>query len=325
MSETPVISVVIPVYNGASSIARAVLSVFEQSFNRFEIIVVDDGSTDATRETLRPFLDRVKLIEQSNAGPAVARNVGIRVARTEYIAFLDADDAWLPNKLQLLLPAMTQNPSAVLAFSDVVPTDDDGHWLSDSLIGRRFAHAPSMEEMLARWWPIYPSAALIKRSIALACGGFDEGFNRPGYEDPLLWLKAREHGEFVYVNQPLVLYRHLPEGARMSKYASGLTVFADRVRRHFGRAGDVLIQSLVDAHVGILSNEGLAAMAEGDMRRAREAFRSVLLFYPRHPRTLSRIFRTLLPLPLANALSSRRRRARWAVETAGAIPTRAGI
>lgn len=325
MSKAPVASVVIPVYNGARSIGRAVSSVLEQSFRRFEIVVVDDGSTDGTCETLRPFLDRVRLIQQDNAGPSAARNAGIRVARGEYIAFLDADDAWLPEKLEHLIGAMAQSPSAVLAFSDVIPIDDNGHRLSDSLIGRRFAHAPSMEEMLARWWPIYPSATIIKRSTVLTCGGFDEGFGRPGYEDPLLWLKVRERGAFAYVDQPLVLYRHLPEEERMIKYAAGFGIFADRVRRHFGSAGDLLIQGLIDAHVGLLSNEGLVAMAEGNMRRAREAFRSVLSFYPRHPRTLSRIARTFLPFPLANALSSRRRRARWATETAGAIPTRVGI
>ncbi|HVN90874.1 MAG TPA: glycosyltransferase [Candidatus Binataceae bacterium] len=319
MPEQPLISVVIPVYNGANSIGRAVASVLEQSLTNFEIIVVDDGSTDSTREALQPFVPHLRLLEQTNAGPAAARNAGIAIARGEYIAFLDSDDAWLPDKLQLLVDAIERNPAAVLAFSDVIPTDDHGLPLADSLIGSRFAHAPSMEEMLACWWPIYPSAVLIKRATVTTCGGFDEGFDRPGYEDPLLWLKARQLGEFAYVDRPLTCYRHLREQERMAKYAPGVLVFADRVRRHFGDAGEVLIRGLFDAHVGILSNAGLAAMAEGDMRRAREAFRSVLVYYPRHTRTLLRIARTLLPLPLVNALSSKRRRARWATQRAQSV------
>ncbi len=118
-------------------------------------------------------------------------------------------------------------------------------------------------EMLTRWWPIFPSAVLIRRATVIACGSFDAGFRRPGYEDPLLWLLARESGAFVYVDRPLVLYRYLPEFERMTKYAPGLTIFADRVHRHFGGAGEALMADLRGAHLSVLSHQGLVAMALG--------------------------------------------------------------
>src|SRR5713226_4429936 len=152
-SDAPAVTVVIPVYNGANSIARAIASVIAQDFSDFEIVVVDDGSTDATLEVIRPFARQIRLLEQGNAGPAVARNTGIAAARGEYIAFLDADDAWMPAKLGLLVAVLRRDPSAVLAFSDVVPIDPDDRQVASALIPRLLAHAPSMEEMLTRWWP----------------------------------------------------------------------------------------------------------------------------------------------------------------------------
>jgi glycosyltransferase involved in cell wall biosynthesis len=315
--DAPVVCVVIPVYNGAASIGRAIASALAQTFRPSEIIVVDDGSTDATQAALYPFGKHIKVIKQANMGPAVARNVAIDVARGEFIAFLDADDVWLPEKLQLLVAALRLDESAVLAFSDAIPVDENGYELAPALLPRAFAHAPSIGEMLGQWWPIYPSAVLIRRATVLACGGFDAGFRRPGYEDPLLWLLARKRGGFTYVDAPLLRYRHMPELQRMIKYAPGLPIFADRVRSHFGATGEVLIANLLAAHLSVLNHEGLIAMAAGEMRRARTAFRTALRLDRCHTRTLSRLARAHLPFVLASALSSPRRRKRWAIPPPG--------
>ncbi|MBE3604183.1 glycosyltransferase family 2 protein, partial [bacterium] len=94
------VSAVIPVYNGAATIARAVASVLAQRYDgAVETIVVDDGSTDSTRAILAGFGDHIRTIHQPNRGPAAARNVGARLAAGEYLAFLDADDEWMPEKL----------------------------------------------------------------------------------------------------------------------------------------------------------------------------------------------------------------------------------
>jgi glycosyltransferase involved in cell wall biosynthesis len=321
----PIVSAIIPVHNGESTIARAVESVLTQDFSDIELIVVNDGSTDSTHEVLGPYAGQVKRIEQAKAGPAVARNVGIEAARGKYVAFLDADDAWLPGKLGALVAAIEQESTVVLAFSDLVPVDETGRVLAPSLISRVCAHAPSMDELLTRWWPILPSSVVVRRETLLECGGFDAGFRSPGYEDPLLWLLARERGEFRYVDQPLVLYRHAPLLQRMEKYVRGLPTFSERVQSHFGAAGARLMGDLVRAHLSALGHEGVVAMAMGDRQRARRAFRLALRHHPLHARSALRLMRTFLPPAIAGVLSSPRRRRRWAAQAADALGCRVEI
>jgi len=104
MSDEPTVSVVIPAYNAERYIGETLESVLAQTYRDFEVVVVDDGSTDGTREIVRGYGEPVRLVEQPNSGPAAARNRGVREARGEFIAFIDADDLWLPEKLALQVP-----------------------------------------------------------------------------------------------------------------------------------------------------------------------------------------------------------------------------
>jgi glycosyltransferase involved in cell wall biosynthesis len=302
-SAAPRVSAIIPVHNGAATISRAVASALSQDFGPIEVIVADDGSTDSTPEALARFGHAISVLTLPKGGPAAARNAAVAASHGEYVAFLDADDAWMPSKIHVLAQALDRDRLAPLAFSDLIPMDDDGDPIADSLMPAQCAHAPAMEEMLARWWPILPSAVMMRREAFDACGGFDAAFERPGYEDPLMWMLARERGAFVYVDRPLVFYRATPFLDRMEKYARGFRIFSGRVRAHFGAAGDSLVRELVGAHVSALGHEGVMAMAAGDMRRARRAFRCALRYSPRHTRSAARLMRTFLPPGIAAALS----------------------
>ena len=119
----PRVSVVIPVFNGATTVARAVDSALVQDFEGFEVIVVDDGSSDSTPEALEHYGDRVRIIRQRKQGPPIARITGSAAARGEYLAFLDADDVWLQGKLRKTVALLDRNPESVLAFSNLVPVD----------------------------------------------------------------------------------------------------------------------------------------------------------------------------------------------------------
>jgi glycosyltransferase involved in cell wall biosynthesis len=117
-SRLPLVSVIIPTYNMARFVSEAVRSVLEQTYPKYEVIVVDDGSTDATKDELDKFGDQIRYLHQDNRGPSAARNLGIKIARGEYICFLDSDDLWLPNKLIVQHDFMERNHDIDFVFSD---------------------------------------------------------------------------------------------------------------------------------------------------------------------------------------------------------------
>jgi glycosyltransferase involved in cell wall biosynthesis len=113
----PQVSVIIPTFNNAQYIGEALNSVFSQDYDAYEVIVVDDGSTDDTQQTLKPYLDRIRFIYQSNAGSAAARNTGLTLAQGEFIVFLDADDFLLPGKLKQQVAYLTLKPQLGIVHS----------------------------------------------------------------------------------------------------------------------------------------------------------------------------------------------------------------
>jgi len=108
--ESPLVSIIVPVFNSSAYVAVALRSALEQDYENKEIIVVDDGSTDSTPEILKTFREQIVVLTQVNAGPGAARNRGLKHARGTYIAFLDADDFWVPGKLRLQIEYLEQKP-----------------------------------------------------------------------------------------------------------------------------------------------------------------------------------------------------------------------
>jgi glycosyltransferase involved in cell wall biosynthesis len=300
-------AVIIPVRNGAATIRRAIDSALEQESERPEVIVVDDGSTDATPRILGSYGDQIKVLRQANRGPSAARNAGAAAASadSEYFTFLDADDVLLPEMLKTITAELDASTGLALAFCDIVPVDDYDHELNIKFIDEYSAHAPTMDELLTRWWPILTSAAVMRRSAFERSGGFDESFTRPGFEDPYMWLVMREQGDFAYVPQRLVRYRTSPPIERMLKYAKGYQIFGRLVSERYGDAGQRLIRESSNAFVSAWGYAGLVALRDGDKLRARRAFACALSYGPFQVRAASRWLRTFLPMSVVRALSGR--------------------
>jgi glycosyltransferase involved in cell wall biosynthesis len=300
-------AVIIPVRNGAATIRRAIDSALEQESERPEVIVVDDGSTDATPRILGSYGDQIKVLRQANRGPSAARNAGAAAASgdSEYFTFLDADDVLLPEMLKTITAELDASAGLALAFCDIVPVDDYDHELNIKFIDEYSAHAPTMDELLTRWWPILTSAAVMRRSAFERSGGFDESFTRPGFEDPYMWLVMREQGDFAYVPQRLVRYRTSPPIERMLKYAKGYQIFGRLVSERYGDAGQRLIRESSNAFVSAWGYAGLVALRDGDKLRARRAFACALSYGPFQVRAASRWLRTFLPMSVVRALSGR--------------------
>jgi glycosyltransferase involved in cell wall biosynthesis len=301
------VSVIIPVRNGFATIRRTIDSALAQECERPEVIVVDDGSTDATPRIIWSYRDQIKSLRQGNRGPSAARNAGAAAASpdSQYFVFLDADDVLLPPMLKTLTAELDAAPSVALAFCDVLPVDDYDQELDIKFIDERSAHAPSMEELLTRWWPILTSAAVMRRSAFERAGGFDESFTRPGFEDPYMWLVMREQGDFIYVPQSLVRYRTTPPNERMMKYAKGYQIFGRLVSERYGEAGQRLIRESSNAFVSAWGYAGLVALRDGDKLRARRAFACAMRYGPFQIRAASRWLRTFLPMSVVRALSGR--------------------
>ncbi len=270
----PLVSVIIAVYNGETCIARALESVFAQDFAGCEVLVVDDASRDSTPRILRRYGDRIRVIRRKrNRGLAAARNRGVDRANGRYVAFLDADDVWLPGRLAKTVAALEDRKTATLAFSDVVPVDDNYAPLAPSYLHPGMARPPMMEDLLEEgWWPILPSTVTIHRWAFNRAGGFAEEFRgASGFEDTEMWFMLREIGDFAYVPEPLVQYRLAPFVERMRKYAPGFGLFAARMRGRYGPAGDRLIRRCAVLYRWLLTVKGLQSLKAGDMRGARRA------------------------------------------------------
>ncbi len=280
------VSVIVPAYNAAATIAGTVESVFAQTFRDFELIVVDDGSTDRTREILAGFGDRVRLIEQHNNGPAAARNAGARLAAGEYLAFLDADDLWRPTMLARAVAELDADSSATLVFFNASVADSEGVELGTSLIGKEFDHAPSLNELLTQLWPIMPSAAVVRRSAYEKCGGYRDELKGASFrfEDVDFWIRMREQGPFLYIAEPLVVWRFAWFPKKLKKlpdYSKALHVFEKHLQAHYGVSARPLVEARArrtQKHSGAYRSQSLArcrSSARAVCIRARDQGRSL--------------------------------------------------
>lgn len=279
----PLVSAIIAVYNGEACVARAIDSVLAQQFESFEVIVVDDASRDATPRVLASYGDRIRVIRRKrNRGLAAARNRGVDRAQGQFVAFLDADDVWLPRRLAATVAALQTHPSTTMAFSDVVPVDDNDLALAPAYMHPGTARPPMMEDLLEDgWWPILPSTVTIHRWAYNRVGGQTEEYRGAGgFDDTELWFLLRELGDFAFVPEPLARYRLTPFVERMRKYAPGFGVFAQRMRRRYGEPGVSMVQRSARLYQWLLTVKGLHCLEAGEMAEARRALFCALRYQP---------------------------------------------
>jgi glycosyltransferase involved in cell wall biosynthesis len=210
----PAVSVVIPTYNRAHSIERSIASVLRQTFEDFELIVVDDGSTDGTQDLVRAIADpRVRLVSMpKNGGPGAARNMGIREAVADWVAFQDSDDEWLPEKLERQMERTREKDAnwvavycGMVTIGSVIERNSPRNQI-------RFRPGPDIEIVegdirasLFRTSFVSAQMLLARKSVLETIGGFDETFRV--LEDWDLALRLAALGPFAFVDQPLVLQR----------------------------------------------------------------------------------------------------------------------
>jgi len=198
----PLVSVIIPTFNRGWIIAEAVESVLSQDFSDFELIVVDDGSTDNTREVLEPYLKDVIFIQQPNRGVSAARNCGISHAGGRLVAFLDSDDIWMPGKITRQVAFFKSNSEALVCQTQEIwnrngkrVNPKNRHEKREGMIFRE-----SLELCL-----ISPSAVMMRKKLFNTIGVFDETL--PACEDYDMWLRLLYRYPVYLISEPLIIKR----------------------------------------------------------------------------------------------------------------------
>ena len=211
----PLVSVVIPAYNSERYIAEAVNSALSQDYPNIEVLVIDDGSTDRTVEVVQQFAHKVKLLQQENQGSASARNLGISEARGKYIAFLDADDVWIPQKVQIQIVAMETN-GFKMAYSRFIWWHPDANGNHPSAVEETALQNNSniSSAALVTGW-LYPellldcivwtSTVIVEKAELEAVGKFDSNYRKG--QDYDLWLKLSRRIAMLGLETPTALYR----------------------------------------------------------------------------------------------------------------------
>jgi len=232
------VSVILPVYNGEAWIARAIESVLSQTYQRFELIVVDDGSTDGTRRMIDSFGNRLRRVEQPNRGVYAARNLGVRHARGELIAFIDADDVWLPERLALQVPRM-ERAEVGLVFGDALHVRPDGQRTSLSCFRVSPPWRGRAASALVRCNFVPTITVLVRRRCLEEIGGFAE--TEPLSADYLAWFGIALRHSIDYVEQPIAHYTVRPGSlsfdlghaleARIRLFSGALARATDRTER----------------------------------------------------------------------------------------------
>ncbi|NDJ62769.1 MAG: glycosyltransferase, partial [Chloroflexi bacterium] len=197
----PTVSVIIPTYNRAQLAREAVESVLAQTYQDFEIIVVDDGSTDDTAEVLAAYSDRIRYIRQDNSGVSAARNHGMRLARGSYIAFLDSDDLFLPNKLAVQVSYFEDHPNVAMTYTAYISVDENLQPLNTHPARE---YPGGHKEMLIACTIATPTV-MFRRSILDALEPFDEHMHLA--EDIDLWVRIATRYAFATIQEPLTYVR----------------------------------------------------------------------------------------------------------------------
>lgn len=272
VAQRPLVSVIVPAFDAEAHLAAAIDSALAQTYSPLEIVVVNDGSTDRTGEIARGFGDRIVCVEQENRGLAGARNAGLRAARGELVALLDADDAWLPERLERCVTVLVDRPEVGMVTTDAYVVE--GTVLTDRRYYGGYQRYPwpddgaQLDEIAQRNFLFV--SVVFRRDLLDQCGTFDESLHRA--EDYDLWTRFLLHGaRAALVPEPLALYCVRPDSlsrARGAQWDAHLTI----LERHLPE----LRRRGVDGRAIDAYEIGRLLADRGERRRALEFFTMAL-------------------------------------------------
>jgi len=227
------VSIIIPTFNGLKTIQKTLQSVFSQTYHNYEVIVVDDGSTDATVDFIKANFTSVKVLQQKNQGTLAARQAGINIATGELIALLDQDDVWLDKALQKNVEVLTQNPAIGLVLANMECIDDEGVSRNFNVVPEQKCYTPTWEELLL-FHPIANSVALFRKELVDKIGGLDSNFGFSGaLGDTDTFARLAEIAQVLFINECLGYYRWSEmRPGRLFSFLENLKVYVNKHWQH---------------------------------------------------------------------------------------------
>jgi glycosyltransferase involved in cell wall biosynthesis len=301
------VSVIIPVFNGEKFLPDSLRSIFDQDYPNVEVIAVDDGSTDGSLQILERYRERITTLRQANAGPAAARNLGLRCARGEFIAFLDADDLWHPAKLRLQVAEFRRRPDVGLVYNRWLVCDDD----EPAPLARLLQIEPSpppheLEQARSGWLYhklfldclVHSSSAMVRKELIDRVGLFDETLERG--EDYEYWFRLSREAPFHKLAATLSVYRVHADGTMQRPTRTNHSArVLNRVVSRWGRRGpdgsSISAFALRSRLATLWYGFGHIHLERGDRRIARSSFFKACMLAPWRPGGWRSMLRSLLP------------------------------
>ena len=291
------ISVVIPCYNAADDIEEAIHSVLQQSRDDLvaEIIIVDDGSTDDSGEIVRRLAtsdSRIKYVYQKNKGPSVARNTGVALSSEEYVAFLDADDLWLEDKIERQAQFLQKHPEIGLLYTDAFAQLLNGSKRRVVANHLDYQRDDNLERLFVKGGPILTPTVIMKTNCFTEVGGFDPAL--PKGQDSDLWLRTAAVHSVHHLREPLVLTRKRRES--VASNAEDKAVYLRQITKKMIDAYPRLEKYRAEREAMIESYVGLYLLRKGERGRASRCFIKAISLYGRDVKSYILLIVSLIPV-----------------------------
>lgn len=274
------ISVVIPLYNKALHIERAINSINNQSFQAKEIIVIDDGSTDSSVDVVKQINNPlVRLIQQKNAGVGAARNRGVKEAKFDLLAFLDADDEWKPNFLLHIKRLINNFPDSGAYATSYEIIEPNNSITYPKLIGIPtvpwIGVMPNLFELMQFGSPFFPSSVVIPKNVYLTLGGFPEGIKQG--EDRILWIRLGLEYPIAFSPSPDVVYHRDASNRACNTFdpVPATAIFIQNLLNE-EKIPKSLIKDMENLYASLIIQKSSLAIKEGHNRLARSLLKTII-------------------------------------------------
>ena len=290
----PKVSVTIAAYNNARYLPETLDSIFNQTFKDFEIILVDDASTDNTAEVLKPYQGRIVYSRQAkNQGSAAAWNQAIKQARGEYIALAASDDVWLPEKLQLQIDLFEKNRKLGLVYGRIISIDESGRQLRPAKEDRQYPDGQVFVDLFLRSNFVAASTALIRKEAIDRAGLLDEAFRL--CQDYDFYLRIAREFDFGFIDQVLIRYRRHTGSVSTGKRHRAFDYQRQVIDKMWGLKDERITELLYHQRLAQqYAKEGRYYLRHDDKQLARESFAKSLKYRPLWAGTIFKYLLTYL-------------------------------